>query len=162
MYLGVISDTHGILALTEKAIQKFTERNVTHIIHCGDIGNPGVVELFRGIPVDFVWGNCDFARRALAQKIEEIGGTLHEGFGSIELEGKKIAFLHGDQEERLEQEIRSQEWDLICSGHTHCSSFEQRGRTKVLNPGAIQRHYETPSAAVVELPKIDVTPILLN
>ena len=156
MYLGVISDTHGIIPGTEAAIKIFRERNVRRVIHCGDIGSAAVVELFRGWTVDFVFGNCDIARRSISEKIEEIGGTLHDDFGSVEMEGKRIAFLHGQDEERLEAEARSQNWDLICVGHTHRRSYEQIKDARILNPGSIQRRFDMPSVAIVELPKIDV------
>lgn len=155
--VGVISDTHGNAELTRRAVAIFRETQVTRVIHCGDIGSSEVVEILSEFPVDYVFGNCDGARRTLASAIERTDGTLHGDFGSVEIAGKKIAIYHGQDDERLEQEIRSGEWDLLCRGHTHRFAFEQEGRTKVLNPGAIQRRWETPGAAVVDLPKIDVT-----
>ena len=155
--VGVISDTHGNAELTRRAVAIFRETQVTRVIHCGDIGSTEIITILSELPTDYVFGNCDGARRTLASAIEESGGTLHDDFGSVEIAGKKIAIYHGQNDMRLEQEICSGQWDLLCYGHTHRFAFEQRGQTMVLNPGAIQRRWEAPSAAVVDLPKIDVT-----
>jgi uncharacterized protein len=61
---------------------------------------------------------------------------------------------------RLRHAIHSEEWNLVCYGHTHAFSSGREGRTLVLNPGALSRtHY--PSLAVVELPSLAVTQVPL-
>lgn len=161
--IGVISDTHGEEALVRRAMEVFQELRVSRIIHCGDLSVPPHLSLFSPIPTDFVYGNCDSSvRHSIARAIEKFGGTLHDDFGSMELAGKKIAFLHGHNSTRLNQEIQSGRWDLVCCGHTHRYEFTLVGETVVLNPGSVQRRFETPSAAMVELPKIDVLRIPLE
>ena len=49
--------------------------------------------IFEGLNAHFVLGNCDWDAKAIQSAIEQLGGTLHEGFGELELDGKKIAFL---------------------------------------------------------------------
>lgn len=159
--IGVISDTHALANLTRKAVDIFVSAGAERIIHCGDIGSAEIVEILSVLPVDYVFGNCDYARRTLTEAIKTFGGTLHDDFGSVEIAGKKIAIYHGQNDLRLEQEIDSGAWNLICTGHTHQSSFEHRGGTYVLNPGAISRRWESPHAALVDLPKMDVTPIVI-
>lgn len=57
MEVGVISDTHGTLPL--EAVAALAECD--HIIHAGDIGNPGILfELEALAPVTAVLGNNDF------------------------------------------------------------------------------------------------------
>lgn len=159
--IGVISDTHGDTAGTRAALAVFLETGCSRLLHCGDIGSPEIATILSVLPCDYVFGNCDGARATLSEAIRATGGTLHDDFGTLEIDGKKIALYHGHSEERLEQEIRSQQWDLLCTGHTHRFAFEQIGPTKILNPGAIKRLWETPGACVVELPKIDVTRFLV-
>ena len=157
MRIGVISDTHGLAELTQRVLTVFQETGAERIIHCGDIGSTDVVKILSALPVDYVFGNCDGARRTLAAAIEESGGTIHGDFAELLIAGKKIAVYHGQNDERLEQEARSGQWDLICTGHTHRALFSEWYGTRILNPGALQRRWEAPQAALLDLPKIDVT-----
>ena len=161
--LGVISDTHGEETLIRRAITSFKELGVERIIHCGDLRVPSHVALFQEIPTDFVYGNCDAAiRQSIARSVEEFGGTHHGDFGSLTLAGKRVGFLHGQNSTRLNQELRSGDWDLLCYGHTHHYEFSLYGETILLNPGALQRRGEAPGVAYVELPKIDVMMVPLD
>jgi uncharacterized protein len=158
MTIGVISDTHGDVAATEQALRILDGLNVSLTIHCGDVGAE-VLRLMKGRLVHFVAGNMD-ALEMLGQQITDPEHTFHDQFGSLEIEGCRIAFLHGHDANRLHQAIHSGEWDLLCHGHTHAFSSGRQGRTLVLNPGALSRtHY--PSLAVVELPSLEVTQVPL-
>ena len=153
MLLGVVSDTHGHVELTREAIRMLAAMEVTRVIHCGDIGSETIVPLFDPWPTHFVLGNVDHDHAGLQQAIEESGQTYCGRFGTLEIEGRKIAFMHGDDDRRLQTEIRSGEWDLVCSGHTHVAALEKFGDTVALNPGAIYRA-NPHSIAVVELPEL--------
>jgi putative phosphoesterase len=153
--LGVISDTHGELAVTIEAVRLFRERGVSAIIHCGDIGSEGVIEAFRGIETHFVYGNTDGEAEFLRDTARRTGNKLHGWFGSLELDGKQIFFLHGHQNARFEDETESGKWDLICYGHTHIQSLQMFRETMLLNPGAIKR-VATPTVAIVSLPEMNV------
>ncbi len=155
MQLGVISDTHGEVLLTANAVELFQSFGVDEVIHCGDIGAQSVLDQFVKIPTHFVFGNCDTQRDLLRQAITRRGMECHESFGSMEREGKKIAFLHSDDQSRYEQSIASQKWDLICYGHSHEAMLSTHGRTRVLNPGALHNVAE-PTVAVIALPEMDV------
>ncbi len=159
MLLGIVSDTHGQVDLTRQAVRIFESLSVELVIHCGDVGPPAVVELFEPWPTHFVLGNCD-DRRALPAAIESAGQTCHDRFGSLELEGKKIAFLHGDDAGLLNATIQNGRWDLVCYGHLHLAGTSVAGRTLVLNPGALCRS-DHPSVAVVRLPSLEVIPVRL-
>ncbi|MDR1491749.1 MAG: YfcE family phosphodiesterase [Planctomycetaceae bacterium] len=156
MYFGVISDTHGQISLVRQAVRKFQQWDVARILHCGDIGSVSVIPFFHGIPTDFVFGNCDINRDELRDAICDEGQTCHELFGHVEMDGKKIAFMHGDDSIRFEREFSSGEWDMLCYGHTHESALWMGcEKTIVMNPGALYR-VSTPSVAVVELPTLNV------
>ncbi len=154
MLLGVVSDTHGHVELTREAIQMLKALEVDQVIHCGDIGSDTIIPLFEPWPTYFVLGNVDHNRQHLEQAIAEAGQTFCDRFGSIEEEGRRIAFLHGDDERRLHEAIHSGDWDLVCSGHTHVADLH--GDTWALNPGAIYRA-NPHSIAVVELPELRIT-----
>lgn len=163
MNIAVMSDTHGLDDYARQAMALCRELDVKRIIHCGDIGGSKMVDVFCDLPLDFVYGNCDQgSQNLLARRLEEKGGTLHGRFGSVEIEGVKIAFLHGDDDMLLDTEIDSGRWDLVCHGHTHRFELSCHGKTTVLNPGAFQRRWETPCFCVVTLPRLDVTRIPLR
>ena len=152
MLLGIVSDTHGDLPRTREAVRMLESFAVAQVLHCGDIDTPAIVGLFAAWPTHFVFGNCDHDRRGLGRAIAEAGQTCHDRFGSLELEGVKIALLHGDDTRRLRETAESGQWGLVCSGHTHVAEQRWQGETLVLNPGAVHRA-NPHTIAVVELPE---------
>ncbi|MCC6493198.1 MAG: YfcE family phosphodiesterase [Pirellulales bacterium] len=156
MRLGIVSDTHGHVDQTRRAIRMLESLAVERVLHCGDVGSAEVVALFAPWPTDFVFGNCDANRRALAAAIEAAGKTCHYEFGDLAIGGKRIALLHSDDRRRFQETIESGQWDLVCYGHTHVAAIERRGPTLVLNPGALYRA-NPHSLAVVELPSLEAT-----
>ena len=158
MKIGVLSDTHGEVWAAQRAVRILHDRHVDTVIHCGDIGIE-VVPLFNGMRTHFVRGNMDDAER-LREVIVDAQHTFHDQSGSLEVEGQRVAFLHGDDVKLLRHTIHSGHWDLVCHGHTHAFTKGLEGRTLVLNPGAVGRTSH-PSLAIVELPSLEVTEIPL-
>jgi hypothetical protein len=158
MKIGVLSDTHGDISAVKQAIRILHGLHVGLVIHCGDIGTD-VVSLFQGLTTHFVPGNVDYIG-PLREAISDAAHTLHEHVGTLEIEGRRVAFLHGDDVQLLRHTIHSGHWDLVCHGHTHVFSSAFEGRTLVLNPGALTRT-KRPSLAVVDLPSLEVTEIPL-
>ena len=160
MRVGVVSDSHGQVSFTRPAVAMLESLEVTLVIHCGDIGSVSIVELFRQWPTHWVFGNVDYDRDVLRQAIVEAGHHCHERFGSLELEGRRIALLHGDDTKMLREAAESGTWDLVCYGHTHVARQHREGSTLMLNPGALYRAAQH-SIAVVDLPSCEVTVINL-
>jgi putative phosphoesterase len=151
--LGVVSDTHGQVPATRDAVRMLASLDVQCVVHCGDIGSPAIVELFDAWPTHFVFGNVDDDVSALEQAIAAAGQTCHQRFGRLEIDGRRIAFLHGDDHRLLRQTTASGQWDLVCYGHTHKAEQHREGQTLMLNPGAL--HRATPhSLAVVSFPEV--------
>jgi predicted phosphodiesterase len=71
--------------------------------------------------------------------MDDIGATLHERFGHLELCGKNIAFTHGHDYTLLQDLEYSEAYDYLFHGHTHAESDRRSGPTRVINPGALQR-----------------------
>jgi putative phosphoesterase len=158
MKIGVISDTHGDVPATLSALAVLDSLDVSMILHCGDVGVE-VVPLLRGRRTHFVPGNTDAPDR-LRQAIVDPGHTFHDPPGSLEIEGRRIALLHGDDVRLLNETIRSGHFDLVCHGHTHAFASSRQQQTLSLNPGAVSRT-NRPSLAVVEIPSLEVTHVPL-
>jgi len=159
MLLGVVSDTHGQRTYTQNAVRMLEELGVEIVIHCGDIGSAEIVPLFANWPTHFVLGNVDYeVVDEIEAAIQSAGQFFHGPFGSLELAGRKIAFLHSDDAKCFRSTITSGEWDLVCYGHTHIAKDEWVGDTLVLNPGALYRAYPH-TLAIVELPTRKVTSV---
>lgn len=154
MRIGVISDTHGHVENTRPAVRMFESLDIDAVLHCGDIGSMAVVELFAGWPAHFVFGNCDENLAEFAKRINQLGQTCHGLFGELELEGVKVALLHSHDGRRFRQTIDSGQYSLVCYGHTHVAAIDRRGKTVVVNPGAIYRA-NPHSIAVVDLPAVE-------
>ncbi len=159
MLLGVISDTHGRVETARTAAQMLESFDVDAVLHCGDIGSPGIVPLLAAWPTHFVFGNVDYDQE-LKHVIEEAGQTCHGRFGSFELNSVKIALLHGDDEKKLRQVIAEGKHQLVCHGHTHLTRCEQIGTTLVLNPGALHRAHRH-TIAIVDLTQLSAEIIAL-
>ena len=158
MKIGVISDTHGDIEATQQAVCILRSLRVSELIHCGDVGIE-ILPFLKDLRVHFVSGNMDDPDR-LREALTEPEHTFHDQFGTLEIEGLRMAFLHGHDVRLLHQTIHSGQWDLVCHGHTHSFSQRVEGRTVVLNPGALSRTIR-PSLAIVDFPSLEITEIPL-
>lgn len=154
MNIGILSDTHGNVRRTIKAITKLKDFAPAHIIHCGDIETQDVLtELAVGFPdpdtpVTCVLGNVDGAPGKWIEPLPHI--RIAGRKAELEIDGIKIAVIHGDDSRALKACIEGQQYDYIFTGHTHERDDEQRGRTRVINPGAVHRA-SIPSCAVLNI-----------
>jgi putative phosphoesterase len=151
MRIGIVSDTHNRSRTVEKVAALLRERGVDLILHCGDIENVEIVRQFKGFTIHFVFGNCDWDREGLRRAMEESGATLHEPFGDLELEGRRIAWMHGDDKGLMRKVENSGHFDFLFYGHTHEAEQHRTGPTLVVNPGALHRA-RIKSFALLDLP----------
>ncbi len=153
--LGILSDTHGQVAGVEKAAQLFREHGVSIVIHCGDIEGTQIISLLAEFDAHYVYGNKDAQADYLEQDIPQAGGTLHGLKGELEIEGKRIFFLHGHHDDDFQKALQDGQYDMICYGHTHVAELKTHKNTILLNPGAFTL-VTAPSVAVVTLPEMTV------
>lgn len=139
MKIGILSDSHGRRPALVAALAELRERGITTVLHCGDVEDTETVALFRGLDAHFVPGNCDPDSEALRAAVEAAGCTYHDGWGQLEREGRKIAFLHGDDKGRMRELESSGYFDFLFYGHTHEAAEHRAGPTRVINPGALHR-----------------------
>lgn len=139
MKLGVVSDTHSRHETVRAAVSLLQERGAQLLLHCGDIEDAETVRLFAGIPTHFVFGNWDRDTVGLTAAIQEIGGTLHEQFGYLELAGRKVAWVHSHDKALFRDLKRYEGLDYLFYGHTHQVGQYRLGSLNVVNPGALFR-----------------------
>jgi len=139
MRIGIVSDSHGNTAMVLEALDRLRERGIQTVLHCGDIDDASTVHLFEDFATHFVFGNCDSDRSGIRRAIAVAGLTLHEPFGKLELAGRKIAFLHGDDRSLFQEVEQSGIYDYLFYGHNHQAAEHRTGKTHVINPGALHR-----------------------
>lgn len=139
LLLGIIADSHDNLPKIDAAVAKLNDLAVELVLHAGDYCSPFAALRFQGLKSKMigVFGNNDAERELLKTKFESLGHEVRSRFVSLEVDKMRIAVLHGDEENLIEDLIRSQSYDLIISGHTHSLSKLQKDRTMCLNPGEI-------------------------
>jgi uncharacterized protein len=121
MFIGVISDTHGLLRPVAVAALQGADR----IIHAGDVGDPAILEqLARIAPVTAVRGNVD--RGAWAQKLPETN--------VLELAGVSIYVLHNLAELDLKPEAAG--FAAVIYGHSHVPKQETKNGVLYFNSGS--------------------------
>lgn len=137
MKIGIISDTHGNLESTAKAVQWFTMRSVQVIFHCGDIGSFDVLKALAvsDVPVHAVLGNVDVFSPDWKYFPSNLGFQLHGRFADISLEGRRFALLHSDDKRKLHEVEGSGYYDYILTGHSHAFHDFKEGRARCINPG---------------------------
>jgi uncharacterized protein len=119
--IGLISDTHGLIR--PEALKALSDADL--IIHCGDVGDPVVLEALRTLaPVRAIRGNNDrgpWAKRLPAQDLVEIGG-------------RAIYVLHSLAE--LDRDIDAPGLTAVVFGHSHKPVIEKRDGILFINPGS--------------------------
>jgi putative phosphoesterase len=142
MLIGILSDTHDRADAMAAAIGLLRDRGAQFFIHCGDIGSERVIDHLVGLPSAFVFGNTDWDRAALARYAQSVGVACHGSFAELELGGKRVAVIHGDDFRLKQRLLAEQNHDYLLQGHTHLRADERFGRTRLINPGALHRARE--------------------
>lgn len=158
MRLGIISDTHNLLR--PEVFDVF--RQVDHILHAGDIGEPDILTALAAIaPVTAVYGNTDGWE--IRDRVPQVA--------KLRLEGFDIVVTHGDQlgsptPEKLHAAFPDGE--ILVYGHTHKPLFTTIDVVRtVMNPGGAgaPRFGLPPSVGIMELepgipPRGRIVPLL--
>jgi putative phosphoesterase len=120
-YIGVISDTHGLLR--PEAVEAL--RGAEAIIHAGDVGDPAILERLEKIaPVTAIRGNIDTAPWAKPLPQTNV----------LEFAGKTIYVIHNIQE--LDLDPQAAGFAAVIFGHSHQPSIERKNGVLFFNPGS--------------------------
>lgn len=134
MLVGIISDTHDDMASIKKAVQILNERNVSRVIHAGDIVSPFTFEVFRDLKGDFsgIFGNNDGDRLLLREKS---GNNIHNQPLILTIDGKKTVVVH--EPPIVDFLAESGHFDIVIYGHTHRPDVRRLRDTLIINPGKV-------------------------
>ena len=149
MRVGVISDTHGLLR--HEAIVAM--RGFDHILHAGDIGDPGILDQLRRLaPLTAIRGNID--RRGPCAQLPATEW--------IELAGHKFYMVHDINE--LDLNPVAAGIAAIISGHSHRPSIHWRQGVLYFNPGSAgPRRFKLPiSVGILEIENRGIDPRIVN
>ncbi len=130
MYIGLISDTHGLF---DEPLKEFLQP-VDEIWHAGDFGTVEVADEIAAFkPLRGVYGNCD------PQEVR-LDNPLYQSFTC---EGMKVLITHvggypARYDKRAAELIKRFQPDLFVCGHSHILRVmgDKAKDMLVMNPGA--------------------------
>jgi len=130
MKIGVLSDTHDNLPKIEKAVKFFNRNKVGFVLHAGDFVAPFTVAKLKNLSCDWlgIFGNNDGERNGLTSFSE---GKIKDGPLRLELDNRKITLVH----DIATINAKTEDADLIISGHTHNSGVFKQDGLLIINPG---------------------------
>ena len=140
MQIGAISDTHDNLPQIEKAVKHFNNLKVGLVLHAGDYVAGFVIPKLAKLNCNLigVFGNNDGDHELLKKRFSETTNcTIHDRFAQVEVEGYRIALLHGTETELVNALINSEYFDAVVHGHSHMVGVQKKGKTLVVNPGEV-------------------------
>lgn len=167
MLIGLISDSHDNIADLKKAFGVLESRGVELVLHAGDVISSGMCYAYEGFDMDLklVYGNNDGDRVGIKHDFEEFGAKHLGDFGEIEVDGMKIALLHGTDEAVVNALASSGLYQIVVRGHSHRYNVETNPKsgTMVINPGEIWGHFTgNLNAAVLDTSTLSVEKVDLG
>jgi|SRR5215469_172396 len=119
--IGLISDTHGLIR--PEALEAL--RGSDLIIHCGDVGDPVVLDALRTLAsVRAIRGNNDRGRWASRLPAQDL----------VEVRGHAIRVFHNLAE--LDPDTDAAGLTAVVFGHSHKPLIEKRAGVLFINPGS--------------------------
>ena len=137
MLIGIISDSHGEVLRTRRAMSQLAASGCERYIHLGDVESVEVLDELIGFDVVLVFGNCDWTSQLHGYAVN-VGIDVRHPADLITVDGKRIAFLHGHDEQKY-QSFLNDGVEYLLHGHTHENRDEMVGNTRCINPGALHR-----------------------
>lgn len=152
MKIGIISDSHGKADRLRQAVRLLLERGAEAVVHCGDIGSGGCVDVLAqaGVPAYAVAGNMDRHLGRLQARAAEKG--VHFSLDTVLVpigSGSYLAVTHGNDDAVIRALTAEGRFAYVCHGHTHAIRDERFGHVRVINPGALH-HARRHTAALLD------------
>ncbi len=119
------------------AARVLRESGAELIFHVGDVGGRHVLDEMKDIDAAFVWGDTDKDRMGLLRHAQRIGVACYGVLADVDFDGKRLAFLHGDDRKLLQKLVAEQQHDFVIWGHSPEGEDRKVGRTHVIHPGSL-------------------------
>jgi putative phosphoesterase len=135
--IGIMSDSHDNLEAIKDAVSLFNEKGVSAVLHAGDIVSPFTARAFKELEpkLYFVFGNNEGDRLTIKEWFGEFGAEVCGNFAALEIDGLRIALLHGINDEEVNALAASGDFDVVVRGHTHIAGVVEVQGTPIINPG---------------------------
>lgn len=138
MKIGVLSDTHDNLSNLIYVLNAFRERDITTLIHCGDLTSLDMISHFEGFRVIYTTGNMDITngtiiRRFSQMREDNFAGPVFRGT----LGGVRVAATHSHIDGKVMDLVREGGFKWLFHGHTHEKRDEVVRGVRIVNPGAL-------------------------
>lgn len=129
MKVLIVSDTHGRHGNFDRALEEVGK--IDALIHLGDVeGGEEYIKAMVDCPVHIVSGNNDFFSDLPPEEL-------------FLMNGRRVLITHGHRylvslgTDRLKEEARRRQADIVMFGHTHQPYLEEDSDMTVLNPGSL-------------------------
>jgi len=155
MKIGIISDVHNNEVNLKKVLSYCNNNEIKIIICCGDLASEETLNFlndnYNGA-IHYTFGNMDNDQLRNFEFTGRYKNTrLYQNIGEVEIEGKKIAFVHFPEIAR--KLCETGKYDFVFYGHTHKPWEEMIGKCKMLNPGNVAGEIFLPTFAIWESDK---------
>jgi len=129
-----MADSHDNLSAIRSAVNLFNQREVSTVLHAGDLIAPFTAREFKKLNSKFeaIYGNNDGERVGLKLAYSEM--CVLEDLKELKLNSRKIAMIHGHNEAIVSALQHSGLYDVVIRGHTHKVNVST-GPSMVINPG---------------------------
>lgn len=140
MKIVIISDAHNNLIRIKKVLDFCQKELIEGIISCGDLASRETLDFLKARFSGSIWhvlGNMDkdFLTKEIKDIIIEEKTIIYPDFGEIELDKKKIAFVHFPG--KAKELFSTEKYDLVFYGHTHKPWLEKKSDQYLINPGNV-------------------------
>lgn len=139
MKIAIISDSHGSIDRLKSVFINTSKEGIKNILHAGDFLEEGVVKIFAGFSeLNFfiAIGNNDVNKERL-EKLKRLSNVEIAEVVFCQLGKYNIAISHYDGVAEVKSREISQKVDIFIHGHTHRPTVVRRGKSTMLNPGAL-------------------------
>ncbi|RZN15202.1 MAG: metallophosphoesterase [Methanosarcinales archaeon] len=160
--IGIMSDSHDNLHALKAAIQFFNDKKVELVLHAGDLVSPFMIDALSRLNCTFkmCFGNNDGDKININRLVYRIGGSVGNFIETV-CDNRKIGMLHGTNKAVVEALVKSGNFDIMISGHTHIPVINH-GSTLYINPGEVSGMLTgNKTVALLELDKLQAEIIVL-
>jgi hypothetical protein len=150
MQVAIISDIHNNEVNLKKVLDYCALNKIKKIICCGDLASLETLDFlndnFAG-EIFFTFGNMDndFLQNYPFKNNQYKKTKISKEFGEIEIDEKRIAFVHFPREAK--DLCESGKYNFVFYGHTHKPFEEVVNNCKMLNPGNVANQFYPPTFA---------------